>query len=154
MVLARWDPFSEITSLRQAMDRLFEEAWVRPSRLFGLEGQYVPLDVAEGEHEYTIRAALPGIKPEEVDISVVGNVLTIRGEHKEEQEEKQRTWHHREIRYGRFERSVTLPTEVQAERAEATFKDGILTLRLPKAEAARPKRIQVKGQPTIEGTAR
>ena len=153
MTLSRWDPFGEMTSLRQAMDRLLEDAWVRPSRFFQGEGQQVPLDVAEDEHNYTVKVALPGIKPDEVDINVVGNVLTIRGEHKEEQEEEQQTWHRREIRYGRFERSVSLPTDVQADQADANFENGVLTLRLPKAEAAKPKRIQIKGsQQAIEGS--
>lgn len=155
MTLAQWDPFGELMTLRQAMDRLFEEAWVRPGRFLAAEGFSVPMDVAEDEHYITVKVALPGVRPEEVDVSVVGNVLTIRGEHKEEQEQKQQTWHRRELRYGRFERSLTLPTEVQADQAETNFEYGILTLRLPKAEAARPKRIQIKSQqPPIEGSTR
>lgn len=146
MTLARWDPFREIMSLREAMDRLFEEAFVRPGRLMGAETVSMPVDVAEDEQSITVKAALPGIKPDEIDVNITGNVLTIRGEHKEEEERKGQTWHRRELRYGRFERSMTLPTEVQAEQAEATFENGVLTLRLPKAEAAKPKRIQVRAE--------
>lgn len=147
MTLARWDPFREMMSLRQAMDRLFEEAWVLPSRFFAPEGIYIPpIDVTEDDQNIIVKAALPGLRPEEVDISVTGDALTIRGEHKAEEERKEQTWHRRELRYGRFERTITLPTAVQAEQAEAIFENGVLTLRLPKAEAVKPKRIQVKSQ--------
>jgi HSP20 family protein len=155
MMLERWDPFGEIMSLRQAMDRLFEEAWIRPTRLWAEEGMYTPIDLSETEDEFIVKMALPGIKPDEVEINVTGNTLTVRGEHKEDKEAQQaRTWHRREIRYGRFERSIALPTEVQADRAEATFENGMLTLRLPKAEAAKPKRIPISTpQRTLPGQA-
>lgn len=154
MVLARWDPFGDLMTLRQAMERLFEDAWVLPSRIFRAGTGYFPVEVAEREDHFTVKAVLPGIAPENLDVSVSGNLLTIRGELKQPEAEKQATWHYREIPYGRFERRITLPAEVQVDQAEAIYEHGILTLRLPKAEAAKPKRIQVAArQPALAGSA-
>ncbi|MFQ5876022.1 MAG: Hsp20/alpha crystallin family protein [Dehalococcoidia bacterium] len=146
--LIRWDPFREMVSLRDAMDRLFEESFVRPfgrSPLLGTGPQTLALDVYETDDDLVVETSLPGINPDQVDISVVGNTLTISGEvkHEEEKEEKGR-YHYRERRYGAFRRSVALPVEVNADAAEATFKNGELRLVLPKVEAVKPKRIEVK----------
>lgn len=144
MTLVRRDPFAGLITLRQALDRLFEEAWVSPSRFFEREAVFVPVDVAEDDQGITVKAALPGMNPEEITVNVTGTLLTITGEHKEEEEKKEQTWHRREIRYGRIERTIELPAEVDTEKAEAIFAHGMLTLRLPKAEAVKPKRIAVK----------
>lgn len=154
MVLARWDPFGDLMTLRQAMDRLFEDAWVLPSRIFRAWTGYFPVEVAEEEDRFTVKAVLPGIAPENLDVSVTGNLLTIRGEIKQPEAEQQATWHYREIPYGRFERTITLPAEVQVDQVEAVYEHGMLTLHLPKAEAAKPKRIQVAvRQPALAGSA-
>ena len=92
-----------------------------------------------------VRAALPGVKPDEIDISVSDGVLTIKGEHKEERKEEKESYYHREIRYGAFSRSIQLPCRVDHERAEAEFENGVLTVSLPKAEEVRPKTIKVRG---------
>jgi HSP20 family protein len=148
MTLSRWEQFANPMSLRQAMDRLFEDTWVR-SFPGGPAGGYVPMDVAENQQEYLIRLAVPGIRPEDIDISVVGNVLTFKADGLQEPEQQDHTYHVREIRRTGFERRIELPTAVEADHAETTYGYGVLTVHLPKAAAARPKRIQV-GTPQKE----
>jgi HSP20 family protein len=141
MALARWDPFAEMTSLREAMNRLFEESVIRPSALVSWRG--VPLlDVYEEGDHYTIEMALPGVRPEDVDVSILANTVTIRGQWPARPEGRQ--YLHTELATGRFERSVTLPTELDADKAQAHYEHGVLRLVVPKAEAARPKRITVR----------
>lgn len=163
MTMQRWDPFSEMQSLRQAMDRLFEDAWVRPG-WSGNRGQAqggtmpMPIDVLEQNDNLIVKASLPGVKPDDINITVQGNQLTIQGEtHSETGNEQQKgTVHHQEHFYGRYVRSMTLPSRVNAEKAEASFENGMLTLTLPKEEAARTRQIPVtagKGQP-IEASSR
>lgn len=143
--VTRWDPFAD---LRGTMDRLFDEGFSRPWRLLpatngdGFEAAF-PVEVAETEGEIEVKAALPGVKPEEVDITVQNDVLTIKAEHKDTTEEKKRDFYRREIRYGAFHRSMTLPVSVDSDKAEAKYENGILSLTLPKAEALRPKQIKV-----------
>ena len=147
MTLSRWDPFREMMSLREAMDRLFEDSFVRPTAwLSRSEYTGLPVEMYETEKEVVVKAPLPGFKPDEVDIELQNGVLSIRAEHKEEREEKGATYHLREFRAGRFYRQVTLPTEVNADKAEATFEDGILILRFPKAAKAQARKIKVKGK--------
>jgi len=152
MTMMRWEPFREMMSLRQAMDRLFEDSFVRPSRFLPEAwGGEVPIDMYQTGNDVVIKAALPGVKPEEVDISITGDTLTIKGEHKEEQEVKEENYVRRERRYGAFSRSIPIPVSVQSDKAEAAFEDGVLTLTLPKAEEMKPKQIKVKPKAMIEG---
>ena len=145
--VVRWEPFREMMSLRDAMDRLFEDSFVRPWRLQGEGGTLgMPLDMYQTANDIVVKASLPGIKPEEVDISITGDILTIKGEHKEEQEVKQEDYACKEIYHGTFNRSITLPVQVQSDKAEAVFENGILTLTLPKAEEIKPKQIKVKAK--------
>ncbi len=141
MAINRWDPFGEMTSLRDAMNRLVEESVIRPSAAFIGRGA-APLDVYEEGESYVLEVALPGVPPESVDVSVLGNTVTIRGEWPARPEG--RTYLHAERGGGRFERTITLPTELDANKAEAHAEHGVLRLVLPKAEAARPKRIQLQ----------
>ncbi len=144
--LIRWDPFREMTTMRNMMDRVFNE------RLFDMpmlwprnqEPLSLALDVAEEENKYIVKASVPGVKPEEMEITVSDNVLTIRGEMKEDKEIKEENYHLRERRFGSFMRSVTLPAAVDAEHIEAINENGVLTLTLPKSEAVKPKKIEVK----------
>ena len=142
--LVRFDPF---TDLRATMDRLFEEGFSRPWRLLGSEGPTAdmafPVEVSESDTAVDIKASLPGVKPEEVEISVQNDVLSIRAEHREETKDEKKDYYRREIRYGSFHRALALPSSVDSDKAEARFDNGILTLHLPKAEAARPKQIKV-----------
>lgn len=145
MSLMRWDPFREMISLRDAIDRLFEESFVRPRGWLTSEPSMgIPLDIYEEGDNLVVKATVPGVKPEDLNVQIQNNTLTISGEIKEEQERKESNYHLRERRYGRFERSVTLPYSVQADRADATFDNGVLKLTLPKVEEARTRKIQVK----------
>ena len=98
------------------------------------------------DNEFVVKASLPGIKPDEVQINVTGEVLTIKGEVKQKEEVKEKAWHIREQRWGTFERSIGLPTLVVADKAKADFENGILTITLPKAEEAKPKSISIKAK--------
>ena len=144
--IVRWDPWGDLISLRGAMDRLFEESFVRPPRgwLLPSERRTVALDMYETEDVVVVKASVPGLKPEEIDVTISGDTLTIKGETKEETEEKRRSYIRQEHRYGAFSRSVTLPAGLQTDKAEASFEDGILTLTVPKAEEVKPKTIRIK----------
>ncbi len=152
MAIIRWEPFREMMSLREAMDRLFEDSLVRPWRFWPDAARWeLPIDMYQTANDVIVKAALPGVKPEEVDISITGDTLTIKGEHREEEEVKQEDYFCKERRYGTFSRSVTIPVPVKSGQAEAVFENGILTLTLPKAEEIKPKQIKVKAKTMIEG---
>ncbi len=149
MAIERWDPFREMISLRDAMNSLLAESFVRPGGQPAPAGAAtLPLDVAETEGEFVIKASLPGIKPEDVAITVHGDTLTIRGESKAEEEEKLTHWHMRERRVSSLARSISLGTPIQTDAATAHFDHGVLTLTLPKTAAAKPKQIKVVSGPT------
>lgn len=143
-LIRRTNPFGELISLRAAMDRLFEDSWVRPRNGFGADEQPLALDVRTTSDAYEIDAALPGVKPEDVDISVLGETLTITANSSQEQSRDDEGYSYREIRRGSFSRTVTLPTGVKADAASATFENGMLHLSIPKAEEAKPRQIQIK----------
>lgn len=143
--LTRWEPVREMMTLREAMDRLFDDAFTRPFNVSAVSA--IPaIDLYQTADEVVVKAALPGLKTEDVQISVTGEVLTLRGEYKQEEEKKEATWHIREQRYGSFERSIMLPTDVQTDKAKADFENGILTISLPKAETVKPKTINIKAK--------
>ena len=147
--LTRWDPARETMTLRDAMDRLFDAAFTRPFSLIregGSTWSSPAIDMYQTDNEVVVKATLPGIKAEEVQINVTGDILTIKGEVKHEEEKKDKSWHIREQRWGSFERSVMLPTGVISDRAKAEFQDGILTITLPKSEEVKPKTITVKAK--------
>jgi HSP20 family protein len=148
--LMRWDPFDDMRSLRQRMDRLFGDFAPRVLTWEPAELGFA-LDVYETDDALVVRGALPGVRPEEVDISVTGDVLTIKGETKSEEETKDGNYHRRELRYGSFARSIPLPTRVNHDKAEATFENGVLTVTLPKAEEVKPKSIKIAAHGVIEG---
>ena len=146
--LTRWEPAREMT-LREAMDRLFDDAFTRPfsmRREGGSTWSSPAIDMYQTDNDVVVKAALPGIKANEVQINVSGDVLTIKGETKQEQENKDKSWHIREQRWGAFERSLMLPTGVMADKAKADFDNGILTITLPKSEEVKPKTITVKAK--------
>lgn len=148
MAIERWYPFTDLMSLRQAMDRLFEDSFVRPSRALTGPGEAEGpvLDVCQTSNEIVVKAALAGLKPEDVNIDITGDTLTIKGETKAEQEIKKEDYLYRERRYGAFSRSVILPSGLKSDKAEATMEDGVLRLTISKAEEARPKAISVKAK--------
>ena len=142
--IIRWEPAREMMTLREAMDRLFDDAFTRPLSLSGSNWSVPAVDMYQTDNEVVVKAALPGIKADEVQINVTGEVLTIKGETKQESETKEKAYHIREQRLGTFERSLVLPTEVVADKAKADFENGILTITLPKAEEVKPKSISIK----------
>jgi len=135
--LVRWDPFAEFTGLSRALNRSFGYGHARQYDLT------FPVDLSETESEVVVKAVLPGVKAEEIDVSVNDGILTVKGEKKSETEAEGESYYRREIRYGAFSRSIPLPTAVDHEKADAEFVDGVLTITLPKAEEAKPKSIKV-----------
>ena len=152
--LVRWDPFREMVSVRNQMDQLVGDFLREPSGWHGNgEGglRRLPLDVYEDDNGYSVTASMPGIDPEELDISFSENRLTIQGETKAQEVDESAKWHVRERRIGRYMRSITLPAAVNADSIGAAYEEGVLTLTLPKAEEVRPRRIavQVAGESAV-----
>jgi HSP20 family protein len=146
MSLMKREPFGEMLTLRDAIDRLFAESFIAPrSKDFfpNMAAGAMPVDVYENEDEVIVEASLPGFKPEEIEISLTGDTVTIKGEAKREREIKEQKYHQREMQYGSFSRSLTIPSMVVADKAEAKYEDGILKLTLPKAEEAKEKTIKI-----------
>jgi HSP20 family protein len=143
MSIQRWDPWRDIVTLREAMNSLLEESFVRP-RAGGGQVAGMPLDLRETDDGYVVETIVPGAKPEDVEISVLGDTLRISAEVQDKSEQSGEKWLIRERRFGRFERALTLPMQVKADAATADFRDGVLTISLPKAEVARPRSIQVR----------
>jgi HSP20 family protein len=159
MTIERWDPFGEMLSLRDAMNRLFEESFVQPSLATTQTPGHMrlPIDLRETEDQYILEAALPGVNPDDIDVSVQGNQVRIQGELKQDEEQKGERYHFRERRYGQFQRTIALPNDVKPDQVACEFRNGLLTVTLPKAEQVRPRRIQITGggQPQpIAGKAR
>jgi HSP20 family protein len=143
--LMRWDPFREITSLRDEIDRLFDSFFGRQTSMTSREGFWVPaIDVEETDSEYIVKAEVPGLKKDEVKISISNDTLTISGERKMEKEEKGKTYHKIEMNYGKFERTIRFPGEVLADKAKASYKDGILSVSVPKSEKAKVKELEIQ----------
>ncbi len=154
--LTRWDPFREMVAFRSLMNRMIEDS-LSPTGIWREDTWNLALDVSETGDDYVVKASLPGLKPEDLEITFENNVLSIKGEIREEKESEQQRYHLRERRSGSFYRSLSLPSTVNADGIEARYDAGVLTLRLPKAEEARPKRIAVKGGQApqmIEGKAK
>jgi HSP20 family protein len=147
--LTRWEPFREMTTLSRAMDRMFDrfldETYGEMPTLWEKGNSYtLAVDVAEKEGEYLVKASVPGINPEAIEVTLNDNVLTIKGETKAEKEQTEGNYHLRERHYGSFMRRIALPGAIDAEKVEATNENGVLTLVVPKAEAVKPKRIEIK----------
>jgi HSP20 family protein len=140
MALARWDRWKDFMTLKEAMDKLFEESFVRTSRV--LAPATAPADVWESDGEVVIQVALPGVDPAKLDVSVASDTVTIKGEIPEEPEQW-RTYHLCEIRRGWFSRSFRLPVDVDPDKAKAEYHNGILKLTIPKAEGLRPRQVKV-----------
>lgn len=145
--LELWEPFREMRTLQDRVNRLFESAFGYPVRTetpLLREGWLPPVDIHEDSNNIYLKAELPGIKKEELNIAVEGDTLTIKGEKKHESEVKEEQFHVMERTYGSFSRSFSLPTNVDSSNVRADYKDGVLTLTLPKKEESKPKKIEVK----------
>ena len=153
--MIRWNPFGEMARMRSEIDRLFEDAFNAPVGKWERNSVWgFPLDVTEGDDAFTVKAAVPGMNPDELDITITDNVLTIKGEMQEEEVRDEEKVHLRERRFGSFMRSLSLPTPVESDNVTATMENGILTLQIPKAEAVKPRRITVhpgNGTTVVEG---
>ena len=151
--MVRREPRNDLMTLRDAMNQLFEESRVWPrSFLNGMGmGDGLAVDVYETKENVVLKASIPGAKPEDIDISVMGDVLTIKGEFKTEEETEEANFVRRERRTGSFTRSLTLPASVDADNATAEFENGVLKLTLPKRPEARARTIEIKAGAT-EGT--
>jgi HSP20 family protein len=152
-LVRRPSPYGEIQTLRQAMDRFFDDDY-RPFRWLagGLDGPALPLDVTTNTDVVTIEAALPGIKPEDVDITVENGAVTISGKTADERTADEGSYVLQEIRRGNFSRTVTLPNGLEPDKAKATFEHGILRLEIPKAEQLKPRQIKIS--PVTDGNGR
>jgi len=152
MIVRRPSPFGELMSLRSAMDRLFEDSFVRPLHWSTFDPSVaLPLDVTATADEVTVQGSLPGYEPADVEITVEGGTLTISGRTSDERREEEGDYLLHEIRRGSFSRSIVLPEGVEPDRATATFENGVLTLRIPRAEQVKPHRISIS--PTTGGSA-
>ncbi len=143
MNLIRWDPFDDLASLRESMDKLFEEFTTRRPRSAAPVVWPPAVEVYETDADIVVKAELPGIDPKNVDIQVADDTLTIKAEAKVEQESKNRNYYVRELRYGSFVRALTLPSSPQGDMAKASYKNGILEIRVPKSERAKPKSVKI-----------
>ena len=148
MSIVRWEPFRDFMTLREAMDRLFEDSFVgpRPREWVSAAEGTLALDVYQTDDAAVVKTAVPGVKPDDIDITVSGNTLSISGETKEEEEVKEENYIRRERRVGSFSRSVVLPEGLEVDKAEASFEDGVLTLTIPKAPESKPKVVKITGK--------
>ncbi len=143
--LNRWTPIEEALSLRDAMSRLFEDSFVAPASIGGrVSNLGVEMNVYENEHGFAVEASVPGLKPEDLDITLQENMLTVSGEFREEKPTEGATVHRVERRFGRFSRSVALPTMVKSDQVSASLENGILRLEIPKAEEVKPRKISIQ----------
>ncbi len=141
MAIIRWDPFREMTQAQSQLNRLVEQVWG------GRQESWLPaVDVFDKNDAVVLKAELPGMDPDEIQIEVDDNVLTIKGERKFEEEVEEERYYRVERRFGSFQRSLALPQGVQADKIQANYEDGILTITVPKAEEQKPKRIEVKAK--------
>jgi HSP20 family protein len=145
MAITRWRPFRDMVSIQDEMNKLFDDFFGRPLvRTEWTEGVWTPsVDVSEDKDNVVIKAEMPGMKKEDVKISVQDNVLTLKGEKEQEKEEKEKNYHRIERSYGSFCRSFQLPTAVKTDKIKASYKDGVLNISLPKTEEVKPKEIPI-----------
>jgi HSP20 family protein len=142
--LERWEPLRNLGDIQGEMNRLFDSFFGRPATVAAGERVWAPLaDMYETKDDLFVTFELPGIREKEVAVSITGDVLTVKGERKLERDLKDEGYHRLERVYGRFERSVPLPMPVQADKVKATYRDGVLEIRLPKVEEVKPKEIKI-----------
>jgi len=152
--LTRWDPAADFAAMRNLMDRVFEGSFPRLPALRNGEDlgpANLTLDVIETSDSFVIKAAIPGVEPKDVEISVEDDVLTIKGEFEHKEEASEENYLRREIRYGSFQRQLRLPPTVDAEKADARFEHGMLRLSLPKKPEARARSIKITPQGVLNG---
>ena len=144
MTLVRWSPVRDVLAVRDEMSRLLEESFGRAYGSYAATVWQPAVDIEEQPEKYTVRAELPGMKLEDIKITLKDNQLFIRGEKRRDEEKKDSTYHRVERVYGQFERAFTLSHAVQSDKIEATYRDGVLEVSIPKADEAKPREIQIK----------
>jgi HSP20 family protein len=154
-MLTRWTPFEDLTTLHREMDRLFSRAFDNPATPTGANAAFVPAIEVDSEKDgWNVRLALPGVDPKDVHIEVAANSLTVRGERRRERKSES---YLSEITYGRFERTLTLPESIDAEKVRAAYRNGLLELTLPLKESVKPRKIEIAvdrdEQKTLTGVA-
>jgi HSP20 family protein len=144
MAMDRWDPFREMMTVRDAMDRWLQQSISGTGQLLSnIRPESIPVDVVERDDSFEVRAAVPGVRPEDVEVTVQGERVTIRAEARHAEERRDETWLMREQRYGLMQRTITLPSAVSSENAQARIENGVLALNLPKVQGAQARRISV-----------
>lgn len=146
MDIMEWKPFREVSKLRSEMDRLWDDYFGSGRRAFKSETWVPSVDVSETDDKIVVKAEIPGMESKDIDISLSGDVLTIKGEKKSEREEKEENYHLVERSYGSFSRSLRLPVGVDGDKIEASYKQGVLTVTCPKKEEVKPKPIEIKAE--------
>jgi HSP20 family protein len=146
MDIMEWKPFKEVTKLRSEMDRLWDDYFGSGRRAFKPEIWVPSVDVSETDDKIVVKAEIPGMDSKDIDISLSGDILTIKGEKKSEREETKENYHLVERSYGTFARSLRLPVGVEADKIEAAYKQGVLTVTCPKKEEVKPKAIEIKAE--------
>jgi len=141
--LMRYDPFREMLTLREAANRMFERSLVFPTWA-ATNATLAPMNVVENEQGYQVKVQLPGIKPEDIDLTVRQNSLTIKGQLSSTKEEKKENWLVKEIRSGSFGRSITFDKPIDADKIDTSYENGVLTISVPYSEAGKPKKISIK----------
>ncbi len=144
MTLVRWRPFRDIVSVQDEMNRLFNSLMSPSDRVSGVEEWIPAVDISETDDSFLVTADVPGMKAEDIKITVANNTLTLKGEKKNVREDKKENYHRIERSYGSFERTFALPSGVESENIRAKYKDGVLELRLPKTKEAKPQEIKVE----------
>ena len=145
--LIKWEPLNDLVSLRDAMDHLFADSFVRMRGLPVVGGAApLALDVYETADSVVVKTNVAGVKPEELDITIDGDILTIKGETQSEDKVEKASYIRQERRYGAFERSVQLPVALLADKAQASVENGVLTLTIPKSEESKPRAIKVQAR--------
>lgn len=143
--ITRWEPVNELVSMRRDMDRMFNDFFSQPIAVQANWNMPI-VDMYQTDDNVVVKATIPGIDPDDLDIQITGDTLTLQGEVKQEKTDENAKYHIREHRYQSFSRSITLPVQVVADKADAKIKNGVLTLSLPKAEEVKPKVISVKAK--------
>ncbi|MDQ6858419.1 MAG: Hsp20/alpha crystallin family protein [Chloroflexota bacterium] len=144
MAITRIAPLSDFVSLRDAMDQLFQESFIRPNGWSGPAGQIpMPVDLWETNDAYHLRADLPGMSPEDIEINVTGDTVVLSGETRAETDVTSEGWLRQERRAGKFQRAFTLPAQIDSNAVTATFTNGVLDLTLPKSESVKPKTVKI-----------
>ncbi|HEY0582550.1 MAG TPA: Hsp20/alpha crystallin family protein [Chloroflexota bacterium] len=154
MAMDRWDPFRDMMTVREAMDRWLQQSISGTGQLLStIRPESILVDVIERDDAYEVRAAVPGVKPEDVEVTVQGERVIIRAESRAQEEKRDENWLMREHRYGTMQRTISLPSPVSSDSAEARVENGVLILRLPKAQVVHARRINVSSSGSSASTS-